>query len=95
MVGEGKDVTLKIKGDNYEELQAVALDAKHMIYRYYSDIFDLFDKLEKEMVGTERAAGNWDSILDLIYYNNVFYKVFSSQRVSQRVPGNNNSQYSG
>ena len=31
MVGAGKDVTLKIKGDNYEELQAVALDAKHMM----------------------------------------------------------------
>jgi len=63
-------------------------------YRYYTDIYDLFHQLEKEIISEERANRNYISFNDhearkhwfnnklLFIYNNInFYKVFFSAKL--------------
>lgn len=51
-----------------------------IFYRNYTDIYDLFEKLEAELMENAFADGNLETdrykLLELIYENQSFYKEF-------------------
>lgn len=56
-----------------------------IFYRNYTDIYDLFEKLEAELMENAFADGNletdWYKLLELIYENQSFYKEFFESRL--------------
>jgi AcrR family transcriptional regulator len=75
-----------------KELCKIADINRGTFYRYYNDIYDLFNQLEKEMISVEMiSAGDLndtkkhkkrlDYRINLIYNNQNFYKVFFSTQL--------------
>lgn len=71
-----------------KELCAEADINRATFYRYYTDIYDLYEKLEEEL--TESAFSNGDieqdryKLLEVIYENQTFYREFFLSRLESR-----------